>query len=93
MVLRHKEDPDLPVAIENGSTLRHAVWGLASEKDLIKLDDKISDYEPYLENYFLNLSCNKTNFFTDISNYLSYEKGQPQNCFDSKKIKISFHRY
>ena len=48
---------------------------------------KISDYEPYLENYFLNLSCNKTNFFTDISNYLSYEQGQPTHCFDSNKIK------
>lgn len=53
----------------------------------IEIDDTISDYEPYLENYFLNLSCNKTNFFTDISNYLSYEQGQPTHCFDSNKIK------
>lgn len=53
----------------------------------IEIEDNFSNYEPYLENFFLNLSCNKTNFFTDVSNYLSYEQGQPTHCFDSDKIK------
>ncbi|MDA0754152.1 MAG: phenylalanine--tRNA ligase beta subunit-related protein, partial [Candidatus Marinimicrobia bacterium] len=32
------------------------------------------------------LGINKNNFFTDISNYISYERGQPTHCYDSKKI-------
>ena len=29
---------------------------------------------------------NKNNFFTDVSNYLSYETGQPTHCYDANKI-------
>ena len=28
----------------------------------------------------------KNNFFTDISNYISYETGQPTHCYDAEKI-------
>ncbi len=52
----------------------------------IEIDENISPYKPYLENYFLNLGNNKINFFTDISNYISYEMGQPTHCFDSELI-------
>ena len=52
----------------------------------IEIEDKINDYQPYLHNFFNNLGNNKTNFFTDISNYISYELGQPTHCFDSKSI-------
>ncbi len=48
----------------------------------IEISDEISSYKPYLENYFSELGNNKTNFFTDISNYISYERGQPTHCFD-----------
>ena len=34
------------------------------------------------ESYFSDLNINKNNFFTDISNYLAYETGQPTHCFD-----------
>ena len=44
-------------------------------------------YMPYLEDYFKNLENKKVNFFTDISNYLSYEAGQPTHCYDSNKLK------
>ena len=30
----------------------------------------------------------KNNLFTDISNYLSYEIGQPTHCYDSSILKI-----
>ena len=49
-----------------------------------------SDYRPYLENYFSTLGNNKTNFFTDISNYISYELGQPTHCFNRDSINSKF---
>tara|TARA_B100000401_G_scaffold418593_1_gene342568 strand:- start:854 stop:2761 length:1908 start_codon:yes stop_codon:yes gene_type:complete len=52
----------------------------------IEIDEKISSYKPYLENYFSQLGNKKTNFFSDISNYISYERGQPTHCFDKKSI-------
>ena len=52
----------------------------------IEIESIISDYKPYLENYFLLSGSNKTNLFTDVSNYISYELGQPTHCFDSEKI-------
>ena len=58
----------------------------------IEIDNDVKKYKNYLENYFLKLSLNKTNFFTDISNYISYELGQPTHCFDSNTLnnKIIF---
>ena len=55
----------------------------------IEIGEDISSYKPYLENFFLLPGNKKTNFFTDISNYLSYERGQPTHCFDRKKITKS----
>jgi len=52
----------------------------------VEIDGKISEYKPYLKNYFSVLANNKVNFFTDISNYLSYELGQPTHCFDKDSI-------
>ena len=54
----------------------------------LKLEiDKIPDtYNGYLNDYFLDLDLNKNNFFTDISNYISYETGQPTHCYDADKM-------
>ena len=52
----------------------------------IEIEGKIKDYEPYLDNYFQDLKLNKNNLFTDISNYLAYETGQPTHCYDATKI-------
>ena len=52
----------------------------------IEISDTVANYEDYLESYFKNLGINKNNFFTDISNYLSYELGQPTHCFDANSI-------
>lgn len=43
-------------------------------------------YNDYLNDYFVDLNLNKNNFFTDISNYISYENGQPTHCYDADKI-------
>jgi phenylalanyl-tRNA synthetase beta chain len=43
-------------------------------------------YNNSLNDYFLDLSLSKNNFFTDVSNYLSYETGQPTHCYDAEKI-------
>ena len=49
--------------------------------------DKIPDsYCSQLESYFLDLNINKNNFFTDISNYLSYETGQPTHCYKKSAL-------
>ena len=43
----------------------------------IEIEKIPKKYKPYLNDYFEDLDLNKNNFFTDISNYLSYETGQP----------------
>ena len=48
----------------------------------IEIDRPVSKYKDYLENYFKDLNVNKTNFFTDVSNYIAYELGQPTHSYD-----------
>ena len=59
----------------------------------IELENIPQNYNDYLNDYFLDLNLNKNNFYTDISNYLSYETGQPTHCYDASKIngKLVFH--
>ncbi|MDB2582775.1 phenylalanine--tRNA ligase beta subunit-related protein, partial [Gammaproteobacteria bacterium] len=68
---------------------------ICSQISFLKLEiDQIPEtYIGSLGNYFLDLSLNKNNFFTDISNYLSYETGQPTHCYDANTIngKLIFH--
>ncbi len=52
----------------------------------LEVDQIPKRYNGSLDSYFLDLGLNKNNFFTDISNYLSYESGQPTHCYDSNKI-------
>ena len=54
--------------------------------------NKIKEYENYLQSYFSDFDIKKNNFFTDISNYLAYETGLPTHCYDYEKIygKLSF---
>ena len=52
----------------------------------IEIDNIPSKYHQNLDDYFVELNLNKNNFFTDISNYLSYETGQPTHCYDANKI-------
>ena len=58
----------------------------------IEIEKIPNKYKSYLNDYFIDLDLNKNNFFTDISNYLSYETGQPTHCYDANKIegKLSF---
>ena len=44
---------------------------------LVEVEYLPTKYKNYLEEYFSELDIKKNNFFTDISNYLSYELGQP----------------
>ncbi len=61
------------------------------ELEIEKIPQK---YLSYLESYFRISGSSKTNFFSDISNYVSYELGQPTHCFDRDKIreKLIFDR-
>ena len=56
----------------------------------IEIEQVPTKYEPYLESYFADLDINKNNFFTDISNYLAYESGQPTHCFDQSTMQGHF---
>ncbi|MDC0990265.1 phenylalanine--tRNA ligase subunit beta [Gammaproteobacteria bacterium] len=59
----------------------------------LEIDQAPETYKNSLDNYFTDLSLSKINFFTDVSNYLSYETGQPTHCYDAKKMcgKLLFH--
>lgn len=52
----------------------------------IKVANRTSEYKNYLSDYFANTESKRNNFFTDISNFVSYELGQPTHCFDNAKI-------
>ena len=52
----------------------------------IEIDEVPHHYDDGLEKYFKDLDIKKNNFFTDISNYISYETGQPTHCYDSRKL-------
>ena len=60
----------------------------------IEIGEKTQSYKPYLEDYFSKLGNNKINFFTDISNFVSYELGQPTHCYDRKSLgkEITFSK-
>jgi phenylalanyl-tRNA synthetase beta chain len=59
----------------------------------LKIDKVPELYKNSLEDYFSDLNLSKNNFFTDVSNYLSYETGQPTHCYDADTIneKLTFH--
>lgn len=52
----------------------------------VEIDAVPKNYKNSLEHYFLDLNLKKVNFFTDVSNYISYETGQPTHCYDSSMI-------
>ena len=53
----------------------------------IKIEDIPIKYNGQLKEYFDESDHKKINFFTDISNYISFETGQPTHCYDSSTIK------
>ena len=57
----------------------------------IDIKNKVQKYNNQLKHYFEDLDVPQNNFFTDVSNYVMYETGQPTHCYDSSKItgKIS----
>ncbi len=52
----------------------------------VEIDKIPTSYSSALNDYFEDLDIKKINFFTDISNYISYETGQPTHCYESSKI-------
>ena len=52
----------------------------------IEIDDEVKEFPNEICNYFRELEVKRNNFFTDISNYISYELGQPTHCYDLLKI-------
>lgn len=80
--LYEKEIPNFPLKFfNNASTACRNISFLKIEID--KVPEK---YKSSLDNYFLDLEIKKNNFFTDVSNYISYETGQPTHCYKLSKI-------
>ena len=52
----------------------------------VKIEEIPKSYNKELESYFDELQIKKINFFTDISNYISYETGQPTHCYDNESL-------
>lgn len=53
----------------------------------IKVNNLNFEYKDYLNNYFKLLNTNKTNFFTDVCNYIAYELGQPLHSYNFDSIQ------
>ncbi|MGQ7245783.1 VOC family protein [Halomonas sp. V046] len=49
LVIRSSDDPELPEAFEDGSTLRRMTWGAASAGDLDVLRDRLGDQPNYVD--------------------------------------------
>ncbi len=52
----------------------------------IEIGQVPNSYKDFLDDYFSSLDIKKINFFTDVSNFLSYETGQPTHCYDASKV-------
>ena len=53
----------------------------------LEIENIPETYKGSLDNYLKDLSLNKNNLFTDVSNYLSYETGQPTHCYDASTMR------
>lgn len=52
----------------------------------VEIGNSSSEYNGVLKEFFDEMGLKKINIFTDISNYISYELGQPTHCYDERKI-------
>ena len=81
-------EKDIPPFIFNFTN--NAIGSCSSISFLkLEIDEIPRNYNNSLKRYFSDLNLKKINFFTDISNYISYETGQPTHCYDSKIINES----
>ncbi len=53
----------------------------------LEIENEVNSYKDYLESYFGDLPNKRVNFFTDVSNYVSYELGQPTHCYDFSSLQ------
>lgn len=53
----------------------------------VEVSDIPKKYKSYIEDYFNLTGLKKNNFFTDLSNFILYEQGQPTHCYDSNKLE------
>lgn len=52
----------------------------------IDIEKNPTVYIDELSDYLSDLNVKKNNFFSDVSNFISYETGQPTHCYDFEKI-------
>lgn len=77
-----KEIPNLKIDFKNNASKSCPTISFLK----IEVSDLPSLYNGDLKNYFDDLGVSKKNFFTDVSNYISYETGQPTHCYDASSI-------
>ena len=83
--LYKKEIPDFDLNFINNATEKCTEISFLH----IEIEGDIAKYKGYLESYFKDLKINKNNFFTDVSNYVAYEMGQPTHSYDLNKINTN----
>lgn len=52
----------------------------------IEIEDTCDEYNDYLNDYFYDLNISKKNFFSDISNFIAYETGQPTHAYEFESL-------
>ena len=88
----YETDLDIPIYLKDIPLLDFNFINSAQDKCPqisflnIVIKGEASKYKPYLEEYFKDLKINKNNFFTDISNYVAYELGQPTHAYEFSSI-------
>ena len=80
--LYEEEIKDFNLPFKNNSN------GSCNKISFLKIETvgTVEEYKPYLEDFFSELNNKKINFFTDVSNYICYEMGQPTHCYDFDKL-------
>ena len=56
---------------------------------LLEISGKPKPYTGVLKSYFEDFGLNKNNLFTDVSNFVTYETGQPTHCYDAQYLDNS----
>ena len=88
----YQTDMDIPIYMDALPSLDLNFINLAQDQCPeisflnIEIKGEILEYKDYLEDYFKDLKINKNNFFTDVSNYLAYEMGQPTHSYEFSSI-------
>jgi catechol 2,3-dioxygenase-like lactoylglutathione lyase family enzyme len=86
-----KDDPELPPAIEEGSTIRHVTWGVKDDADLAGVRELISSQDSYCEINGCPACIDPSGLSLSFRVTQRYDvdvKGAPMNTWDQPDARI-----